>query len=102
MSSEFISSESGPGMGRLAVHWESYTIATLRLALLAAVTRARKSWVALQRSSAHLNAIDPPLSRRILCEMLFTKLLRLEYETTPIHRSICFVLRVDEAVGDGP
>src|SRR6267154_227111 len=26
----------------------------------------------------------------------------LEHEQTSIHRSICFVLRVDEAVGDGP
>jgi hypothetical protein len=26
----------------------------------------------------------------------------LNIRITPVHRSICFVLRVDEAVGDGP
>jgi hypothetical protein len=35
-------------------------------------------------------------------KLLFAKVLRLDYEPRPIHGSICFVLRVDEAVGDGP
>jgi len=40
--------------------------ASLRLAALAAVTRARKPWVTLQRLSTRSSAIDPPLSRRII------------------------------------
>src|SRR5258708_36358114 len=99
MSSEFISSESGPGMGRLAAHWEGYTIAGLGLA---ALTRARKSWVALQCLSTRLSAIDPPLSRRTIYVGCSSQKCFASTTNDAIHRSICFVLRVDEAVGDGP
>jgi len=35
-------------------------------------------------------------------ELLFAKSLSPPIRITPIHRSICLVLRVEEAVGDGP
>jgi hypothetical protein len=49
-----------------------------------------------------LSATDPPLSRRMMHANYPGQNCMASIRTTSIHRSICFVLRVDEAIGDGP
>jgi len=49
-----------------------------------------------------LSATDPPLSRRMVHANYPRQNCMASIRTTSIHRSICFVLRVDEAIGDGP
>jgi hypothetical protein len=49
-----------------------------------------------------LSATDPPLSRRTMHANYPGQNCMASMRTTSIHRSICFVLRVDEAIGDGP
>jgi hypothetical protein len=55
-----------------------------------------------ERLSTHLGAIDPTLSRRMMYASCSLQNCFASTTNDAIHRSICFVLRVDEAVGDGP